>query len=1787
MKRILYIALLLLSFLQVEGKGQTYPVSAFVNLTPPYSSYLPDYADPFNNQLRVLLTLNDFSIPSYTVKLRFRLEGSGYTIVNDNLLALPAFTLTPGVPIEISGNDLAPYLSSSNLSFTGIDVADYELRKVLPEGPCSICVEVVDFSNPNQAILGNPACVQAWFSLNDPPLLNMPFCGQEIPETDPQNIVFSWTPMSMGSPYSVSTEYTFELFELRPEGADPNMTVTSTLPIYTTTTTNTLLNYGIIEPPLQLGMQYVWRVRAREIDGRDIYRNNGYSAVCTFTYGNIAASLADGITLELNAEGIGPRIGKAFWNTAAVFDGYRLEVRKTGNPDYAWFPYESATGMITVNSLEPETEYEARVQGLIGEDFESEWSNIATFTTYPPPNYACGSTALPGKQETIIPLTNLMVGNFVSFGQFDMQLTQVDPLGTPGHYKGYGKILVPFALTNFPVRFDDILVDENFMVREGRADALTDGLAEYINWLDREFINGIIDDIAVDTIAGTVTVTFGDETKTFTFPENGGPLVLEDESGLIFIINPDGTITYDGNINIDNDVLAATENYQIYFLGSEDHVFGFDRFDQPKWRNHYKTIILEDGYLYTIPFKSLGENETDQCLAVFRTSGDPSSASFETSTGTSIPFEVVNDSTYLLTLSGLSEDAVIYGFNGEDKIGKLKVKVYEEKLQKITLIPLAGTSIGDLETAINAIYIQANLRVEIQINPIYEGLEWDLNADGLMEAPQNLGLMTKYSTEMRVLRDTYLTDSIDRESVYLFVVPGFSAPDLDGYMVRGKGLGFIVSESSGHTLAHEVCHGAFSLKHTFDEIPQGTTTNLMDYAGISATRLTASQWDDMHNPPAAFSFLDDEEDGGFSYGYSSFVITTELSNIEVDALNNENIYFQTASKNIITWDPNYNSAIEMLAVEDGYFLGVSFNELDNHPSGYYKPQKLIKDSELELNDGELIADKVFQGTRLIYTNIPDHECPLDSNYDPKNDDRTTCVKFKVNYNGTKGFARKNIPNKYIINTQKLECQPGIDIVREIVFGELFTTESTEKDCESLEGDFTNGSIQISPMDVVYLSEVYNDDYDFFGPNDAVYLNHLNQPVKASEFENIQFGLNLHSFKRHDTTYSAVLIKKNGKEVIYTYVNRSKFLELQIINNDTVKVIDLLNNADIIFDDFDPAFIGDKLYYSLTYSYEECTGLKVYSILHDGRENYKASNNPYVNLGTVNRYFENAEGQIILHRSCNFAILCDAITTAGEGLVNIFSDLASRIKIDEKYWNPNHLEYDNTLYLADKLIAAPIDNIASEDARLQMFAFKIGLINGIVIELAAIGEGSGFIAQLLCSAEQMEALWDAMWNFDEIFVKIMNNYVTEFSEMDLYQRYEFSGRMTIAIASVVIPLTKIKYAKIISRAFNVVKNASLKLFKLGIKIKNGIYRGLQLVGDVSKIIVYYSEKFAQILESGVIMIEREFFVPGPHDYLVLETVDNAWYTFPDLNFNRKGKIDLIEKNDGSYGISITRTIDDLLESIRPRSKLNDDDWLKFVVDFGENETLLKRFDDEIELAEAWKTLINHPVIRKDVASLEAVSKIINNPNLASVITEADLATIVQKLANKGVKCRTCVSGNSSYKYMDEILGDIEHGLIKFGGDYDAVLRGFKQGGNFTEGAMYVAHCLKKYPDLFPTGTVFEFTEVTVNGVRRVDVRVYNTFYEFKSVATGGSPPAGFVDQFIKDLQLPDVNDISQIKWWFDETKVSSLNKTEFLDALNQATIDQGTINKLVKNGPKTKQALINLIDSNFNSIFTLK
>ena len=84
----------------------------------------------------------------------------------------------------------------------------------------------------------------------------------------------------MSAPSSaLGTEYLFELWEVMPPSNAPGSVVLSTAPIYSDHL-QTMLNYGITEPPLQLGWKYVWRVRAYDLRWCELFRSNGYSVIC-------------------------------------------------------------------------------------------------------------------------------------------------------------------------------------------------------------------------------------------------------------------------------------------------------------------------------------------------------------------------------------------------------------------------------------------------------------------------------------------------------------------------------------------------------------------------------------------------------------------------------------------------------------------------------------------------------------------------------------------------------------------------------------------------------------------------------------------------------------------------------------------------------------------------------------------------------------------------------------------------------------------------------------------------------------------------------------------------------------------------------------------------------------------------------------------------------------------------------------------------------------------------------------------------------------------------------------------------------------------------------------------------------------------------------------------------------------------------------------------------------------------------------------------------------------------
>ncbi len=241
----------------------------------------------------------------------------------------------------------------------------------------------------------------------------------------------------------------------------------------------------------------------------------------------------------------------------------------------------------------------------------------------------------------------------------------------------------------------------------------------------------------------------------------------------------------------------------------------------------------------------------------------------------------------------------------------------------------------------------------------------------------------------------------------------------------------------------------------------------------------------------------------------------------------------------------------------------------------------------------------------------------------------------------------------------------------------------------------------------------------------------------------------------------------------------------------------------------------------------------------------------------------------------------------------------------------------------------------------------------------------------------------------------------------------------------------------------------------------------------------------------------------------------------------------------------------------------------------------------DLVNAWKVLddAGYAALKKNPVSLEKLSNLLKNPKLAD-------AGLDENMVSRLIKGNKNAGGAAAA--LDDLtkgLDDLVSSGTKFE-DIDKLVTDLEKGGNFAEGAGWIQRHLTSNVDDFSGKTlIFESVEKVGESVRRVDIKIpdgnITKYFEFKSV--GEIPPSNFATQFVKDMQISDVSDLGQLKWIFDDKKVSSLqnNIDDFIDALDNVEIPQSVIHKLVPGADKTKDALLDTIESRFDEIFQVK
>jgi hypothetical protein len=528
---------------------------------------LSDYSNASQNKWNIQLLLKDFTQTNYQAKLRITIEGAGIRLRSRQGFIAGPIRLDPGIPYQVDATDLSQYLNIQNMEVSGINRNQLASTQKLPEGFYQFKIEVLDYNRNNR--VSNIGTSIAWLVLNDPPLLNLPF-EEKLRIQDPQQVQFQWTPRHTSSPTSAfETEYIFKLWEIWPEGRNPNEVARTTQPLFETTIMTTSYFYGLNDAMLIPGRSYAWQVQAINLSGRDLFNNQGKSEVKSFQYGDACQPITN-----LGAEAMGTDRIRISWQGEWNHNRYVAQIREKGEEN--WFNYGTNLETQVVYDLQADTEYEIRVIPSCGA-IDGAAENVLTLKTLEQEiqDFDCG--AEPNRPEITNqePIEQLQIGDRITAAGFTVILTQLNQMGDT--YSGRGLIEVPlFNGARVEANLNNITVNTDKQLISGNIESTYNPNGPFIIGLDKEepdlseegtgnqeegeedsfdelpepdiTIGGEIADVIVDDEDGTITVIDSEGNETELDPETAdenedGDIAIEDDEGNVWVVDDGGNVS--------------------------------------------------------------------------------------------------------------------------------------------------------------------------------------------------------------------------------------------------------------------------------------------------------------------------------------------------------------------------------------------------------------------------------------------------------------------------------------------------------------------------------------------------------------------------------------------------------------------------------------------------------------------------------------------------------------------------------------------------------------------------------------------------------------------------------------------------------------------------------------------------------------------------------------------------------------------------------------------------------------------------------------------------------------------------------------------------------------------------------------------------------------------------------------------------------------------------------------------------------------------------------------------
>jgi hypothetical protein len=365
------------------------------------------------------------------------------------------------------------------------------------------------------------------------------------------------------------------------------------------------------------------------------------------------------------------------------------------------------------------------------------------------------------------------------------------------------------------------------------------------------------------------------------------PTTIKDAGGNLFAVDKTGKISQVGAVaganllaNADFSSLDMDKG-RVEFAPAEGMKYAFDPWQKAyaansDWDKRYEKLTSSDTGEYRVAAKAIVPGATDKVKAIitlYDKNLSPDSIRFVTRKGVVLTC----DKNKVITLvGGPADDAqevfAIYPQSGGKPLvlGKLLVASYNSMTIDVDLVPVndANANAQAIADALNKVYQPIGISFRVNLKPEFN---YDALTDkGLMV--EGSGLLSAYTDQMKALNSAYAsTTHYSPDHLVLFALKQGAGKDgnttILGDMPRAQQFGYIFTKGQsgkeqGLVAAHEVGHGLFQLRHTFDYsgIKQGALPdNLMDYS--AGNQLSKLQWDLIHDPGLVFGLFETDKGG--------------------------------------------------------------------------------------------------------------------------------------------------------------------------------------------------------------------------------------------------------------------------------------------------------------------------------------------------------------------------------------------------------------------------------------------------------------------------------------------------------------------------------------------------------------------------------------------------------------------------------------------------------------------------------------------------------------------------------------------------------------------------------------------------------------------------------------------------------------------------------------------------------------------------------------------------------------